>query len=615
MKDVKGPDRPAITRREHLALAGGLAAVALVLALTSVPGVFTIDEDNFMVSVLSLREGGFEVPGTDGLTRSKELAYFAPQPDRYVVRQRPITTDAPALYAFFALPFSLFGWAGLFWVNIIAFVAVAASVYYAVRAHSANAGAASLAAAMVLVGSYSIEYAQAVWPHMLSAALCVGAFLAASKARKGSPVAFALLAGLLAGSAAGIREQNIVFAGGVGLTLLVFGPHRFRFSFVFGLGMLLPLLLMAWVNYERMGVFHPVPKSTAYVSALSGQVQPSKSVERPGLEPLGVLWTKVFDFSTHPVPQDTLEARFFHREELSGAIMTGTVVKKALVQSSPWIGASLLVLLGAWWGSLGRASPSRKELLALSLVIGPVFAMIGFAGYAKTDGISHNQRYLLETVPLLAIALGLALEELKMRPVQVFVGFVAGVLAAFVSLLVVQAPVKYVLIVNAPLLLGVALIIALALARYGKVSAVFSILLGCALGWAFFVHLTDDVRGVHAHRRANLERTAVLDSVIPDHSAIVAWGGSKDAAGPLQMHKDIVILDAWADRGQDAPKLVRELLGRGRRVFVLADLVPEQLLRTMTQGLHAARAEVPGMTVIELTPAEELQGQSTIPVH
>lgn len=615
MRDVRESDRPKNARSESVALAGVLAVVALLLALTTVPGIFTIDENNFMVSVLSLREGGFEVPGTENLTRSKELAYFAPQPDRFVVRERPMTTDAPALYAFFAIPFSFFGWPGLFWVNIIAFVAAAACVYLAVRAHSAHAGAACLATAMILVGGFGIEYAQAVWPHMLSAALCVAAFLAASKVRRGSPAAFALVAGLLAGSAAGIREQNIVFAGGVGLTLLVFGPHRFRSSALFGLGVLLPLLFMAWVNYERLGIFHPVPKSTAYVSALGTQAPALAPVERSALEPLEVLWTKVVDFSTHPIPKDTLEARFFHREEASGAIMTGTVVKKALLQSSPWIGAALLVLLGAWWGWIGRSSPRRKEIMALSLVIGPVLAMIAFAGYAKTDGISHNQRYLLETLPLLAIALGLVLEDLNVRPALAFVGFVAGVITAFVSLLVVQAPLKYVLIVNAPLVVGLALIIALALARYGKVVAAFSVLLGCALGWAFFVHLTDDVRGVHAHRRANLERTAVLDSVVPDHSAIVAWGGSKDAAGPLQMHKDVVILDAWADRGQDAPRLVRELLGRGRRVFVLADLMPEQLMRTMTEGLQAVRADGLGMTVIEITPAQAAQPESNTPDH
>lgn len=598
-----------------MALAGSLATLALVLGLTTVPGIFTIDENNFMVSVLSLREGGFEVPGTEKLTRSKELAYFAPQPDRFVVREGPLTTDAPALYAFFALPFSLFGWSGLFWVNIVALVAVAACVYLAVRAHSASAGSAGLAAALILGGGYCLEYAQAVWPHMLSAALCVGAFLAASKVRAGSPVTIAFLAGLLAGSAAGIREQNIVFAGGVGLTLLLLGPHRFRSSLVFGLGVLVMLLLMAWVNLERSGVFHPVPKSTAYVSALGGQVQPSQPSGRSSLEPLKVLWTKVIDFSTHPVPQDTLEARFFHREEASGAIMTGTVVKKALLQSSPWIGAALLAVLGAWWGWVGRASPRRKELMAISLVIGPVLAMIAFAGYAKTDGISHNQRYLLETVPLLAIAVGLALEDLKMNPVVTFMGFVAGVLAAFVSMLIVQAPFTYVLIVNAPLALGLALLVAMVLARHGKAPVAFSVLLGCALGWALFVHLADDVRGVNSYRRANLERTELFDSVVPDHSAIVAWGGSKDAAGPLQMHKDVVILDAWADRGQDAPMLVRELLSSGRRVFVLANLMPEKLLQAMTEGLQSVRANTPGMTIIEIMPAGSPEPQTNTVVQ
>ena len=600
-------DDHRMTRREVIVVAGVLVVIAVVLALTTVPGIFTIDEDNYMVSVLSLRAGGFEVPGTEGLTRSKELAYFAPQPDRFVVRQRPVVTDAPSLYAFFALPFSVFGWPGLFGVNILSFVISAACVYLIVRRTSNNVPAASLAMGIFLAGGYSLEYAQAVWPHMLSAALCVGAFLAASTVRRHRSLWYALLAGVLAGCAAGVREQNIVLAGGLGLGLLVLGPHRLRASLVFGIGILVPLLLSATVNYQRMGVFHPVPKSSAYVANVQGETPTRAPAARSALEPLQVLWTKVVDFSTHPIPTDTLEARFFHKEAASGAIMTGTVVKKSLVQSAPWIGAALLALIAAWLAGIKRAEDADREMMAISLVIGPIFAMIAYAGYAKTDGISHNQRYLLETVPLLAIALGLALRKFKINPLQAFLGFAGGVCLAFAAMLIAAPPLRYSLIVNVPLAIALALVIALALARFPKGAAAFGLLLGLAVGWSFFVHLTDDVRGVNGVRKANFERTEVLDSVIPEYSAIVAYGGSKDPAGPLQMKKDIVILDAWADGGEDAPALVGELLARGRRVFVLADLIPEPILLKIEEGHQSVQVHGDGMRIVEIRADETVR--------
>jgi hypothetical protein len=597
---MNNTDQHKMSAREVLVLAGVLVVIAVVLALTTVPGIFTIDEDNYMVSVLSLRSGGFEVPGTEGLTRSKELAYFAPQPDRFVVRQRPLSADAPPLYAFFALPFSLFGWPGLFWLNILSFVVTAACVYVIVRRLSDAPLVASLAMAIFVAGGYSVEYAQAVWPHMLSVALCALAFLALAKVRSGDHLVYALLAGLLVGCAAGVREQNVVFGAGLGLGLLVLGPYRIRTLIAYGIGIAFPVLISGYVNYQRIGVFHPVPKSTAYVATVKGDSTGPARARRSTLDPLEVLWTKVVDYSTHPLPADSLEARFFHKEAASGAIMTGTVVKKALLQSCPWIGAALLALLAAWIAINRRAEPAMRELMALSLVIAPVFAMIAYAGYGKTDGISHNQRYLLETVPLLAAAAGLALIKIKITPLHVFLGFVAGVCLAFVVMLVVEPPLRYTMVVYVPIVIGCVLTVGLPLSRWSTFSAAFAVVLGLTVGWSFFVHLTDDVRGANGYRRANLERTRILDSVVPNHSAIVAYGGSKDAAGPLQMHKDVVILDAWADRGGDAPALVGELLARGRRVFVLSNLMPEALIQSISEGREAISLPDKGVDIVEI---------------
>jgi len=51
-----------------LLLAGGVLLVA-----TTIPGVFTVDEDHYMVTVLALRAGQLTAPGTGGLPPSRSL--------------------------------------------------------------------------------------------------------------------------------------------------------------------------------------------------------------------------------------------------------------------------------------------------------------------------------------------------------------------------------------------------------------------------------------------------------------------------------------------------------------------------------------------------------------
>ena len=88
----------------------------------------------------------------------------------------------------------------------------------------------------------------------------------------------------------------------------------------------------------------------------------------------------------------------------------------------------------------------------------------------------------------------------------------------------------------------------------------------------------DDLRASRQKRQINAARLESLNQLVPDHSALVAYWGFKDAAGPLRLWKDIVILDAWADQGADAPTLVEKLLQQGRRVYVLEDGFPRPLL-------------------------------------
>ena len=97
---------------------------------------------------------------------------------------------------------------------------------------------------------------------------------------------------------------------------------------------------------------------------------------------------------------------------------------------------------------------------------------------------------------------------------------------------------------------------------------------------------------------SSLAQTEALGRVLPDGSALVAYWGNKDAAVPLLFNRDIVILDARADEGKDAPLLIRELLHRNRRVFVLQSGFPGDVLSGVLAGWHVVGR--PGTGLVEL---------------
>ena len=114
------------------------------------------------------------------------------------------------------------------------------------------------------------------------------------------------------------------------------------------------------------------------------------------------------------------------------------------------------------------------------------------------------------------------------------------------------------------------------------------------------MHLASDVPASHRLRGRKLAETEALKGILMNGSALVAYSGAKDAAVPLLFDRDLVILDARADEGKDAPILIRELLALNRRVFVLENGFPGDVLRDVLAGWHATRIVSPGMRLVEL---------------
>jgi len=223
-------------QKDFRAFLAVLLTLGIVLVATTIRGPFSIDEANYLVTVTGLRAGTLAVPGTEGLTPSKELFYFDPEAFGRNASHTPVVSVAPPLYAPIALPFSYLGWRGFVFLNTLSYLLTALLVFILVRRFATERQTPWIAAAITLFGGYAIEYSQGLWPHMLSVALVTSAVYAATRVWEGGSPWFSVICGLLIGVATGIREQSIIIAGLLGITILLFAGRRFVASFWYALG-------------------------------------------------------------------------------------------------------------------------------------------------------------------------------------------------------------------------------------------------------------------------------------------------------------------------------------------------------------------------------------------
>jgi hypothetical protein len=602
--------------RERLTLLALLALLGTVLMITSIRGVFLIDENNYMVSALALREGQLSVPGTAGLTPSPALEYFDPRPDSRARHVTPVAIAAPPLYAPLALPFTYLGWRGLVLLNVLAFLVSAALAFSWAARHATRPATPWIALALFVLGTYCIEYAQGVWPHMLSMCLCTGSAYLGSRLRVGvrRPLAVAMAAGLLAGVATGVRYQNLVFAGGVGLGVLLWTNRRWRISAAFALGCLLPLVVSALVNDHRFGWLNPVKKHPTYLTLpphlTLGTVAPASEVNVV-VETLRTFWAKVVDFSVHPEHVGEEARTWMRRVPETGAFFYLGALKKSWLQSAPWILLSLVALALCWRrradGERVPRAAATIELRAIAAIVVPILGMFAVAGAARQDGMCFNQRYFIEMLPLMAVAAAWMLDGIALPRWPLAVGAAATAVVVVALLrLDPEDHFRQLALLKLPLVLAALLLAGWFFAVHRPQSPaklVLPLLVGASLAWALGVHLGDDLAVSREIRHFNAARLAAVEDALPAHepAAIFAYWTSKDALGPLQLRRDLVIVDPSADDGESAARLRQELFSVRRRVFALVSGMPRPIIEKIAVGhfLRLVRREPP---IIELRP-------------
>jgi hypothetical protein len=584
-----------------------LGILGLLITLDVVPGVFTPDDNNYLINVLMLRQGRVTVANTEGLKPSRELLFFHPGPWSSAVEKTPVASTAPPLYAPIALPFSLGRWRGLVALNTLSFLVATLLVFVHAQRYATAQPTAWLAAGAFALGGFVIEYAEGLWPHVLSIAICTGGIFAAARFIDCNRLKLAAGAGFLLALGSGIRYQNAVFLPAVALGISLLGLRWRRGLVVFALAAAVPLAASSAFNRARLDSWNPISKGKGYMRVPFVQDTGSRLTD-----PLIMFWAQVVDYSARPLllgPYTEWD-RF---EPSTGAhLMMGFSVKKALVQSAPWAVLGLLVMAIAWLPSPLMSGVRQRQLRFLSLPIGAVLATFSFAGVNRHDGLSFNQRYFLELLPLIAVAFAWAVDGMHLSRRLLIAGTIGG---AFVVVLILTATplhggpeillwrTRHLALMKVPLAVAAVLLLswtAFHLRLHMIWGHVLGLALGMSLGWGTALHLLDDLQASHALRHFKLGRTRELARVLPDHSAFVAYFADRDPAVPLLFDRDIVILDAIGDDGEDAPVLIKTLLQRGRRVFLLRDGFSEYLLAHVTGGLEVSPVHGTRLELVEL---------------
>jgi hypothetical protein len=569
--------------RSQLWKVGLCLATLLILAATALPTAFTIDDCNYLSSVVGLRHGTLFLPGTAGLPASRALYAFEPTALTLQNPVTPVPPLIPPLYALVAYPFSYLGWYGLVLVNILASVATLALVFMAARRLAGKERAGWYAAALWFLGASTIEYAQGLWPQMLTVALTTSGLILAALATANRRHVQAMAAGFLLALAAGIRYQNAVLLASGFVILLAWGQARLRSALAYCLGALPPVLACALINHARIGSWHPWSKSVHYTAITAGAGGGSGGGSFRPLQDFALsLWTRVVGYSAQPPFRD--QAQSYMRKLASGDIVTQWgVLKKSWLQASPWMLVGLLAVVLAWSRRDYFADAARKHLRHMAVPLLAVLGTFGLAGVYRHDGLTFNQRYLLELAPLMAIAVAVGLSNVSPRWPFIAAGSALGTGAAACVLLAFAGPTGYRLQSLVPLALaGAAACLWLLSLSRPRLGGPAGLAVAACLAWSLAVHLSTDLVGSRRARHFNLGRLGLVEEVlVPTRpAAILTAGGTGDAFCPLQLDHDLVVVADNGVSGAELPPLLDALLAR-RRVLLWLETFPKATLASL----------------------------------
>lgn len=559
--------RDGIGRVRFAVLAILLLGHLLFSVFAVAPGHFVSDEGIYHQMAKAFADNG-------SLTLWPEYREF-PSPElrtwnHVVGKDGSLQSQYPYLHPVIAWPFyEIAGFRGLFAMNAIAYVIVAAVCFLLAERLWTNRRIAADAVILLTLATYAWQYSQAAWSQMSSSAFLLAAlYLGVCAVQHGTgrgAAGYALAAGMAIGLGAGIRLDVIFIAPALFIPLLFDSPPRFRVAGAMLLGLIPGMLLLSITNYAKFGIFRPLTygRSSGAVSiwpyiplmAIAAtmfatiwiftreSIWPILLRHRLGLAVAGLLTgaTVLFLFpSIAAISWRLVRGTSIVVLDLSmidpsvggigitrgpaGSIMYAATVKKALVQSLPWIPVAVMALI-----CIPRC---RQALLAHAAPILTVMAFLTVYGFFTWHGgYAFNLRYFVPLLPILAIYGAKGIHSLRgdllfshpglAATMAVIVAVPAWLFALFRDTEVgaIEAvTLKFPLILAAVL---ASLLILQTFELFGRRTRklAYVVVFGC-LAWSFVVSLMMDFPRSWFLRQARYETGTFLASHVPEDALL-----------------------------------------------------------------------------------------------
>lgn len=429
----------------RLRFSGPIAAVALVyaatLAMLPPGGLWIVDNGNKRIQVEALLASGFRdfsLPWP-GLDLDPELA-FNPMPNSFSVVSagRLYSVFSPVFPALSALPFRLFGDAGLCLLPLLSSIALLGFVGRIAELAELPPRGSALAILVAGLATPLWFYAVIFWEHAVAASLCVGSVaLAFDFLMRGSRLRL-FLSGLAIALAMGMRDPLLLFAVVLGALVFFATPReRLRTGAIFAAGLaagLLPLALFQWFALGDPMGFH-----------LTHGFAPRAGEETGFGFHLRTRWAALYNlflaaggglelssllmgpFALLLLVRPRLPGRS-HRAlalavgvwALAGAIVlavshaTATSRIVQLLEGNGFFAAAPLLAVGLVRSRDPDATSASGRVVGwlLGLVAGYALLYCALTPLRNTGGIHWGNRYLLELYPLLAVPCAVGLLRL-----------------------------------------------------------------------------------------------------------------------------------------------------------------------------------------------------------
>lgn len=606
-----------------------LAVLALVQATTLLllqPGALSIDEVTYHAMTHSLVTGHpFTVDNGAGLV-SPELEWSSVA---YVNGR--LVSQYPEGMPLVGAPFyAIFGFAGLFVMNTLAFYVTVYFCRAIAREALRKEGAAFLAAIVFMCATFAWEYGAGAWPHSLATMLGTLAVHEVIVGARESSNRRAALRRFVGGFFVGVGCTVRLDAAFLLLPLLLMpallrrtGEPRWRASLgvIAVLAGLLPsCAFLALTNHRKFGTWQPfsygpwqandsntgaaqyvalaigasvvlvgahvlllrahrrAPRSfvvqgvmgAAVLAILTVSVQPLRAV---ALRTLEGLWMLLVDMRARDL--GWLEPALTRSP--GGGMVYVRTLKTSLLQSCPYLPLALVAILA-------RAAPAQRPRRKVAIAL-PVLTYFGVFSYFRWHGgLSVNLRYFVPTLPFIAILATDGLLWLRrrcapaIRSARASVGIVLSTMAMYIVALVAAHPptaswaVRETFYLDFPL--GIAAIAGAATAAVragGRATRTWAAAVGFTFGvmglvWGGLTEFTYDVPAV-VRTRMYGQVTAGLSRPLIPHGSLVLVDYADRAA--LLIEDDIVVAHGARDDFRAAPRLVAAMACRSQKSFAV----------------------------------------------